>query len=377
MKVKHLFAKIHLWMGLITFPIVFFVCITGTIIVFADEIIELSAGKHRYVKEVRDEKVAIETILDNLKREYPNRRIPSYMVAYRAPERSIRFNSYDPQKGLRMIYVDPYSGKILKDDGTINFFYVTAHLHSSFMWHGPGEYIVDISIIVFIILLITGLILWWPKTWSKKHLKGAFTIKWNVSFKRLNHDFHSVFGFYTLALALILGLTGLIIAFKPLAATTTDLLGGNSKTPWEATYPSFQPEIKDNYPINKIIEKTLNQFTDKDQLQIFTYFLSRESGIIPVKATKNVNLKSTTELDFIVFNRYTGEKLDIGDEAVLTEQIKNLFWTLHMGSWGLLGKIITFIGGLVISLMPLTGFYIWWQKHKASKRAKAKFSTIN
>lgn len=375
MKLKSLFEKIHLWLGLITFPIVFFICITGTIIVFADEIIEVAAGKCRYVEEVKDEKIPVETILAKLKEEYPNRRIPSYMVTYRNPERSIRFNSYDPEKGLRMIYVDPYSGKILKDDGTIHFFYTTAHLHSSLLWHGVGEWIVDITIIIFIILLISGLILWWPASWTKKHRKGAFTVKWNASFKRINHDFHNVFGFYSLALALILGLTGLIIAFKPLAAVTTDLFGGNSKAPWEASYPGYNPDTTENYPINSIINKAFMQYPDRDELQILTYFL-RDKGIIPVKATNQVNLKSVSNLDFLVYDRYTGEAIEISDEAIYTERLKNTIWMLHMGTWGLFGKIITFLGGLIISFLPISGFYIWWQKHKSSKRAKLRFAEI-
>ena len=374
MNLKSLISKIHLWLGLGVFPIVFFICITGTIIVFADEIMELSAGQARYVKEVKQDKIPIETILANLKKAYPERRIPSYMVAYKDPERSIRFNSYEPKQGLRMLYVDPYTGEILKEDATIHFFYITAHLHNSFLWHGTGEWIVDISVIIFVILLISGMVLWWPKSWDKKHRKASFAINLKSNVRRFNHDLHAVGGFYSFAIALLLSVTGLIIAYTPLSQATIKLFGGNAAASWEENAPLYNTELPD-YPINDMLDKAFAKFPNKDELQLYTFFL-KDKGYLPVKATKKVNLKSTQTLDFVVYNRHTGEEMPISEEAILTEKIENTFWMLHMGSWGLLGKIITFLGGLILSCLPITGFLIWRNKYLTTKRNQAKFNAF-
>src|SRR5690606_24186558 len=109
------------------------------------------------------------------------------------------------KRKLAMVYVDPYTGKVLKVDGTIYFFFVTAHLHASLLAGTAGGWIVAIATIIFVISCITGLVLWWPKKWNKTTRKASFTIKWKARFKRLNYDLHNVYGFYSLLICFILG----------------------------------------------------------------------------------------------------------------------------------------------------------------------------
>src|SRR5690606_16723176 len=134
-------AWIHLWPSLVSAVILIFVCLTGTIIVYCDEIMELSAGKARFVEEVGSQRLEPDELIERLKAHFPDRGTPGYMVAYKDPNRSVRFNMFSKQEGLRMVYVNPYTGEVLKDDGTIYFFYITAHLHNSLLLHTPGQWI--------------------------------------------------------------------------------------------------------------------------------------------------------------------------------------------------------------------------------------------
>ena len=162
------------------------------------------------------------------------------MITYRDPARSVKFNQFSKKDGLRFVYVDPYTGKILKDDATIYFFFITAHLHNSLMLGKAGQWIVDISTIIFLIGLVTGLILWWPKKWTKTTRRQSFTIRWKAKFKRVNYDLHNVLGFYTLSIVLVLTVTGLIIAFQPLADATIRMFGGDATHSWEKDLPKYQ-----------------------------------------------------------------------------------------------------------------------------------------
>lgn len=363
---KHIFSKIHLYIGLITAPIVFFICVTGTIIVFSDEIMEWSAGDARYVDRVEKQKLPAEQLLTILKNQFPNRRSPAYLVCYKDPQRSVRFNSYDPEKGLRMVYVDPYTGKILKDDSCINFFYITAHLHNSFLLGKIGEWIVDISVLLFVISLLTGFVLWKPKKWSKNSRKSSFTIKIDASFRRLNYDLHKVLGFYGLGVCLLLAITGLIIAFQPINHFTLNAFGGNSSRDVVkelAKTNSTQVSI----PLNIVVQKIFASFPDKKEIQVYTYNFEEE-GCYIINVAKIIGLKSAQSNRFLVFDRYTGKEIKLEKELLKNELIENTYWTLHMGNWmGLLGKIVTFFGGLISSILPLSGFYIWWQSYRQQK----------
>ena len=361
-KIRRLFGKLHLWLGLISAPIVFIICLTGTIIVFGDEIIELSAGQARYVKEVKKDKVPIESILKNLKQAYPDRFTPFYMVVYKDPHRSLRFNTYGKKIGLRMVYVDPYTGQILKDDPTIYFFFIVAHLHHSLLLHEPGEWVVKISTLLFVISLITGIALWLPKNWDIRYSKTSFLIKWPAKFKSLNYDLHNVLGFYSLGIVLTLSLTGLILGFESWKNITTDLFGGDSQLNWKKNTTEWDRSLQP-YPMNDIIESTFKNHPEKNQIQIMTYL--KDAGYYYVKASDRVALKSTTGQKFLVFNKRDGKEVRMPEKIYRNETIENMIWMIHMGTWyGMLGKIVTFIGGVIATSLPVTGFVIWINKRK-------------
>ncbi len=362
--IKSLNAKLHLWLGLISAPIVFFVCITGTIIVFSDEIMDLSAGNARYVNEVKDTRLETQELINILKKQYPDRWNPSYMVTYRNPNRSVRLNCYSPKDGLHMMYMNPYTGEILKDDRCIHFFYVTAHLHASLLLHKPGEWIIDIAAIIFLLELLSGLILWWPKTWNKKHRQASFNIKWKSSAKRINYDLHKVLGFYSLGLCIIITVTGLIIAFKPIAAFTTNSFGGDSEVNLRQVMANSIDSTKQAVDVNIVIEKAFEKYPDKKQLQLYTYW-NDKWGYYAMHVADKIGLKSAMNSEFEVYDKYTGNEATQFETLKVNQEIENVFWTLHMGNYmGIWGKILTFIAGLIASMLPITGFIIWLKKKK-------------
>lgn len=364
---KKLISWLHLWPGLISAVIVFWVCITGTIAVYCDEIMELSAGDVRYAKEIKAERLSTEEMIEIIKKEFPERRNPSYMVAYKDPERSVRFNTFSKEDGLRMVYIDPYSGQILADDGTIYFFYITVHLHNSFLLGKTGQWIVDIATIVFVLELLTGLFLWLPKKWNKTSRDGALKIKWKSTSKRLNYDLHKVLGFYALAIMLVLSLTGLIIAFEPLSHSVMNIFGADTSHNWEKTLPKFK-ENEQPIPLNTIIDKAFAEYPNRDEIQLYTYKMD-SSGYYMLRLADRVGLKSAENAQPIVYDRYSGEEIPMPQSTLQHEKVDNMIWALHMGNWmGPVGKFITFLGGLIATSLPITGFYIWWGKRRRKKK---------
>src|SRR5690606_323109 len=71
------------------------------------------------------------------------------------------------------------------------------------------------STVIFIFMLISGLILWWPK--NKRTARQGFRIMWRAHPKRLNYDLHKVLGFYISWIVIFSALTGLMFAFKSFA----------------------------------------------------------------------------------------------------------------------------------------------------------------
>lgn len=365
---KKVLSWLHRWPGIISAIIVFFVCITGTIAVYCDEIMDLSAGDARYVVEVKDQKLPVDSLINRIKEELPSRKAISYMVAYKDPQRSVRFNTYSQEDGLKMIYMDPYTGEILKDDGTIFFFYTLVHLHNSLLLGKTGQWIVDIATLIFVLELLTGLYLWWPKRWNKSARKGAFKVRVNSTGKRLNYDLHKVLGFYSLGVVLLLSLTGLIIAFQPLSNAVMKSFGADTTPIWKLPSAPIQ-EGRASYDVNLLIQDSFKQYPSKSEARLMTYNLDK-TGSYTLCLAERVSLKSAQSPQFITADRYTGELLQFKEGTEKQLKVDNAIWVLHMGNWmGQFGKFITFLGGLIASSLPITGFYIWWGRRKKKPKA--------
>ncbi len=76
-----------------------------------------------------------------------------------------------------------------------DFFRVVIDGHF-YLWLPPkvGQPIVASATLIFVVLLITGVILWWPK--NKAARKQRFKVKFNAKWRRTNYDLHNVLGFY-------------------------------------------------------------------------------------------------------------------------------------------------------------------------------------
>ncbi|MEH0153558.1 PepSY-associated TM helix domain-containing protein [Limibacter armeniacum] len=369
-KVRKVIDWLHLWPSLISSVIVIFVCLTGTIIVYGDEIMDFTAGDAKYVETVGEKRITSEEIDKNIKALYPKYMISEY-VFFNDPKRSIRLRAFSrEEKMLSMIYMDPYTGEILKKDNSIYFFFVTAHLHASFLAGEAGHWVVAISTIIFVISSITGLVLWWPKKWTKSTRQASFAIKWDAKFKRLNYDLHNVLGFYSLVLCLVLSVTGLIIFFPGLTNLTVKATGGDVAHLEEVLPKMDSTQVSlDMVPFAyKILEEE-----HPDKAEISTWNPSFQKIGAYVFTTGKVGLKSVENADISIFDRYSGEKITVDEKYLHHEKTENVVWQLHMGQWwGQFGKLSTFLTGLIATSLPITGFIIWWGRRKKKKPTKKK-----
>ena len=103
-----------------------------------------------------------------------------------------------------LVYLNPFSGEVLKvKDAQAGFFPFILDGHF-YLWlpHEIGQPVVATATLVFLVMLISGLFLWWPK--NKKATKQRFSIRWNARWRRKNYDLHNVLGFYATWIAIIL-----------------------------------------------------------------------------------------------------------------------------------------------------------------------------
>src|SRR5690606_7812978 len=118
------------------------------------------------------------------------------------------------EENYKLVYLNPYSGELLKyKDMNRDFFRIVLDGHF-YLWlpHKIGQPVVASATLIFVIMMISGVILWWPS--SKKTTKQRFKIKWNARWRRRNFDLHTVLGFYMTWVAVFLAFTGLVWGFQ-------------------------------------------------------------------------------------------------------------------------------------------------------------------
>jgi uncharacterized iron-regulated membrane protein len=372
-KQKSMWSKLnhwlHLWLGLSSGIIVFIVAFSGVLFIFCDDIIDGLAYDSLYVSEVKEKKLTPEEILKSFKRQFPDRKA-IYYINYRDPERTIKLASSAKDRDLQFSWIDPYTGIVLDSGKAYDFFYIVAHVHSGEMPFGKtGNLIVEISVWIFLIELITGLILWWPKKWNRSTRKQSFTIKTNASFKRLNYDLHNVPGFYNLLPALLITITGLIIVNKPLGAAAHKIFGGTPKS--YSKLLDIKPEYdntKTYAPLSPILEKLFAK--DKTIEQVKLSVASKDSiTTIFAVAAEDIGLKGVENGKTYAINRYTGQEIEIPVKVMNGIEIDDWTMNLHIGFWaGWLGKTLTLFVGLICTALPITGFIIWYGRNNKKKK---------
>lgn len=363
---------IHRWLGFISGLVVVIVSITGCLYVFQDEIQD---ALYDY------RKVAIEQkpfLLPSQLREVAFRHYPTAekdpIVGYYGKDRPAIVMLTVPKLGLRYINLNPYTGKFLHDeDIKRNFFVVVEYIHLYLLLPPAiGTQVVGWSVVIFVVLLITGIVLWWPK--RKSDRKRSFAIKWKGRWRRVNYDLHNVLGFYACSIAVILAITGLSIAFGWVTKGINKAVN-LGRTYANEEHVSVSDSLhKPQSPINAWDKGFLYAVKHSPRAQMFIVYgdTKKSGGTITINAYYEA--MRYYKGDTYDFDQFTAKPLKVLKHQAKSPGLKinDMNYDIHVGQiLGLPTKIIAFLASLICASLPVTGFVIWWGKrNKKGKKVK-------
>lgn len=381
-------AKLHLWFGLSIGFLIFIISITGSLYVFKDEIENFTrkAVIFHGEKNIERKNVLPIRILEKMVNAQTNDKYPLHWVNVPIDKKmSYQFywyehnpdawNYFDEFPVYKVAYVNPYSGKVLKVyDEKNGFFNIVKMIHWSYLlkmdW---GKYLTGIPVLIFLVMLLTGIVLWWPK--NKSARKQRFWFRWkNIkNWKRKNYDFHNIVGFYTSVFALVFAITGLFYAFFIVQAMMYVIFSGG-----DTTYPDFS-NYKTKAPLEMRTPETLDKISDQvkklyPNASVFSLDLGHPHLDDHEHPNYEVYVKhlsySYHKNSSLIFDENSGELLHVHDpkDKNFGEKAIAANYDIHVGSiLGLPTKMLAFIVSLAIASMPVTGFLIWWGRHKKKK----------
>jgi uncharacterized iron-regulated membrane protein len=362
-------GKIHLWLGLSSGIIVFIIAITGCLYAFQEEIQNITE-EYRFV-EKRNEPFLPPSQLEQIaKKELPGKAL--HAIKYNGAEKSAEaiFFHYEPTY-YYIVYLNPYSGKIQEtanmDEGFFRFI-LDGHYY---LWLPPeiGQPIVASATLIFLVLLLSGLYLWFPR--NKNAAKQRFSFKWKkeTKWKRKNYDLHNITGFYILLIALIFAITGLVWGFQWFAYSYYTVTGGEKSLIYEDPV-STKKTIAPSKSLDKIWTLMQKEYPTAKSIEVHP----PENDSTAIAANANPEEGTYWKTDYRYFDQYTLEEKEVKHlygkykDAAISDKLMRMNYDLHTGTvFGLAGKIFAFLISLLIASLPVSGFYIWWGRNKKSK----------
>ncbi len=381
MSVKKIVGKLHLYLGLLSGVVVFMLGITGCLYVFYQEInsvvhadkwyVENTATETKPLSELWDiaaEAFEGDTIFRTTVYQQPANKAWTFSVYKPGPDDAVTF--FESIDKYEEIYIDPYTGEILgRRDLEHDFFTIVKMLHWSLLLKTEyGQPIIGWSTFIFVVLLITGMVLWWPK--NKKNRKQRFTIKTKGSWRRINYDMHNVLGFYVWTVLLILAFTGMVWSFQWFQ-NTVYVLASQSITP-PARLEATSTVSANRGGLDQALAKARALYPHASAFGVSRPTTAAGTIRILAQEVPGTYYKHGT----LLFDQYSGQLLahKRHEDKNFGEQLITANYDIHVGAiLGLPGKILAFFGSLIAASLPVTGFLVWWgRRNKGSRKAAAR-----
>lgn len=214
--IKAALLQVHSIAGLVLALLFSLIALTGVIMSFEDEIVDhLNAGIMQVVPRTTPALLPDELVA-RLKAVPDAGKVAAIMLSS-DPSASVHVRFARDQQGVlpSSLYVDPYDGRVLGVPRGEEFFATVRRLHRWLLIPGDakgwGRQITGVAALGLIVMLVSGLVLRWPrrassvKMWLKPNL--------GLSGRGLHRSLHAVIGTWVLPVYLVMTLTGLWYSF--------------------------------------------------------------------------------------------------------------------------------------------------------------------
>lgn len=214
---RKLMKQLHLWLSIPFGLIITITCFTGGVLVFEKEITEALNRDLYYVEKVGEQPLSLEILMEKVTTKLPDSVSITGVTILSDVNKTYQVNLSKPRRAS--LYVDQYTGEIKGNYERMPFFLFMFRAHrwlldsmkpaGEIFW---GKMIVGTSTLVFVFVLISGLVIWLPR--SLKSLSNRLKVVTSKGQHRFWYDLHVSGGFYALLFLLVMSLTGLTWSFS-------------------------------------------------------------------------------------------------------------------------------------------------------------------
>lgn len=386
----------HFYAGLFVIPFMLMLSITGLVMLFDDEI-ELARYESILRVTPQAQTAPVSAQLASVQHHFPDHNITQFAPS-KSQDIANRFSIRNEQGESLIVAVNPYNAEV---QGTIDrsdsVYDLMNNIHGTLLIGDFGDRLIEIAASLAILLLVTGLYLWWPRDNASR--AGFLKLRLGQGTRVVMRDLHANLGGILSVVLLFFLISGLAWAGiwgakmvqgwntfptyytwgeKPQSMLHKDLNhGASEELPWNLELAPV-PESQDGaaHDHSKMVETGFSQshgalsiddIVAKANGLGFTHYkiyLPRsETGVYTVAANSMAGDVTDPREDRTThFDQYSGRPL-----IDVTWQDYSLFAkfmaagvSLHQGDLSVLNKVLNVLFCLAFIAICVTGVAMWW-----------------
>lgn len=216
MSVRTILFWTHLIVGVVVGVVILILCITGAAIAFDKEAASAADPATRIAEGAPDAmRLPVDDLISRAAGNRPGSR-PTSITLHANPDRAavVSFGRNETS------YVNPYTGAVTEQGARL----VRGLMRTLTEWHrwlgrdgegrAVGKAITGAGNVAFLFLAVSGLILWAPRRLSLESLKAVTCFRWKLRGKARDWNWHTVLGFWSSPLLIVLTVTGMVISYR-------------------------------------------------------------------------------------------------------------------------------------------------------------------
>ncbi|MGY4449823.1 putative iron-regulated membrane protein [Bradyrhizobium sp. i1.3.1] len=380
--IKAALHQIHSIAGLVLALLLALIALTGAIMSFEDEIGDHLNSGIMQVAPRQAPALMPDELVARLKAGQDLGKVSAVTLSS-DPAAAVRVRFARDEQGARptSLYVDPYDARVLGAPRGEEFFATVRRLHRWLLIPGDakgwGRQITGIAALGLIVMLISGLVLRWPrragsvKMWLKPNL--------GLSGRGLHRSLHAVIGTWVLPVYLVMTLTGLWYSFdwykdgvvwllsRPEVAAAKMQPKMSAKVP----RPSARPEPAQPIGFDQAWT-TLQHEEGKHFSRALLTLPAGPGTVIRIRSWPKDSTLDTTRDEFRV-DAVTGQVISAeryADKTLGQKIIANVL-DIHRGAFlGWPGKLAFMIAAALMPLFSVTGILLYLSRRRLRRPAQ-------
>lgn len=358
MKIRTCLFWAHLFIGSVFGCFLFVIAATGAVLAYqrqilgwADRSVIVQPPSHGAQLLVVEELVRRASALEGTP--------PPTITIYSNPTAPVMFQ----MERFSVLYLNPYSGAVLGHGaaGTRAFFGRVEGVHRWFGAYGflrkPARQLKFALNVGFLFLLVSGTVLWPPRSWTRKHLRAISWFRCSRTSHARNWNWHHAIGLWCALPLLVMSLTGLVLSYDWANNLVYQLARDKVPPP---------DHVFDRVGANRLIHSGFvwNSLMDRARLQVRGW--RSITATVPDAVSAPIIFTIDTgdgghpsQQSTLVLDAKSGRVLEWRpfQEKSTGEQLRELARWTHTGeSLGLIGQTLAFIATCGTMLLVWTGF---------------------